>query len=518
MKGTLSGAPEPSQTTNGHVIVTQTNQRDNQFENRLRHSGRPTALARGLSRYLGDGVGLATFDTVAAPDLVAAPRRSMPVAALLLLAALAAGVRAQGAFYAGGQLVVGVLVVAAAVAALRSRRIRGREFGLPGVFASMLAAWSIASDVVAHHAAAALPGVALLAAILVTFAIVARLDATQRGWFVDAITVIGVAAGLSGWVGVVAHVAPLAHVDQGLWRAATTLTYANAAAGLLVPIAFVALVRLAESVSRCDRAVRSVAATALLVSIAATFSRGGAVAMLAGLVVLALVPDRRAIGRALVGPAVGASIGVAGLLVGVPQNAHSHVVAASALLVVGIGVAAAIASLATSRQLVLIVGAAIVAAAVAIVMSPSTRHAALTIAHPRLTTTSDDRAHESSAALSQIEKRPLLGAGSESQTLQWSAPDGSVMIDRYAHDEYLQVAWKSGVVGLALLVAMFGAFAARIRRGHRQVSSAMWAGAVAGLCGLAASSALDFLWHVPVIPLVGAVLAGLCAPTKGISL
>jgi len=38
---------------------------------------------------------------------------------------------------------------------------------------------------------------------------------------------------------------------------------------------------------------------------------------------------------------------------------------------------------------------------------------------------------------------------------------------------------------------------------------------VAGLCGLAAASLLDFLWHVPVIPLVGAVLAGLCAPTKG---
>jgi hypothetical protein len=32
--------------------------------------------------------------------------------------------------------------------------------------------------------------------------------------------------------------------DQGLWRAATTLTYANAAAGLLVPLALVAMTRL----------------------------------------------------------------------------------------------------------------------------------------------------------------------------------------------------------------------------------------------------------------------------------
>jgi O-antigen ligase len=461
-------------------------------------------------------VELATLD-IATPDVAAAPRRSMPVASLLLLAALAAGVRAQGAFYVAGQLVVAVLIAAATVAATRSSSFRARDFGLPGAFAAMLAVWSIASDVVAHHVGTAAPGVALLAAILATFAIVVRLDATQRGWFVDALTVIGVVVGLSGWVGVAAHVTPLAHVDQGLWRAATTLTYTNAAAGLLVPIAFVAVARLADSVARRERALRSAAVTVLLVSIGATFSRGGVVAMLVGLIVFAFVVDRRAFARALVGPAIGASIAIAGLLVSVPQNSHPHVVAASALLIVGISIAVAIDSLAT-RHGFAIVAAGALAAVVTIAMSPSMRHAAITIAHPRLTATSDDRVHESSTVLREIEQRSVFGVGSGSQTLQWSAPDGSVMFDRYAHDEYLQVAWKSGVVGLGLLLAMLGAFAARLRRARRETSSALWVGAVAGLCGLAASSALDFLWHVPVIPLVGAVLAGLCAPTKGNSL
>jgi O-antigen ligase len=296
------------------------------------------------------------------------------------------------------------------------------------------------------------------------------------------------------------------------------LTYTNAAAGLLVPIAFVAVARLADSVARRERALRSAAVTVLLVSIGATFSRGGVVAMLVGLMVFAFVADRRALARALVGPAIGASIAIAGMLVSVPQNSHPHVVAASALLIAGIGIAVAIDSLAAWRGTAAVVGSAALAVVVAIAVSPSIRHATTTIAHPRLTATSDDRVHESSTVVREIEQRSVFGAGGGSQTLQWSAPDGSVMFDRYAHDEYLQVAWKSGVVGLGLLLAMLGAFAARIRRARREVSSALWVGAVAGLCGLAASSALDFLWHVPVIPLVGAVLAGLCAPTKGISL
>jgi hypothetical protein len=41
---------------------------------------------------------------------------------------------------------------------------------------------------------------------------------------------------------------------------------------------------------------------------------------------------------------------------------------------------------------------------------------------------------------------------------------------------------------------------------------ATWAGVMAGLSALAVHSGLDFLWHLPAIPLTAAVLAGLTAP------
>jgi hypothetical protein len=42
----------------------------------------------------------------------------------------------------------------------------------------------------------------------------------------------------------------------------------------------------------------------------------------------------------------------------------------------------------------------------------------------------------------------------------------------------------------------------------------MWGGAVAGLAALATASGFDFLWHLPVIPLVGALLAGLSSNSE----
>jgi O-antigen ligase len=165
------------------------------------------------------------------------------------------------------------------------------------------------------------------------------------------------------------------------------------------------------------------------------------------------------------------------------------------------------------RHIYVVVGSVAALAVVGLATSAPVRHAAAAVAHPRLTATSDDRVGESSAAIGEIANSPLLGDGPGTQPLRWSAQDGTVMFDRYAHDEYLQVAWKSGVVGLVLLLAMFAAFARRITCGRREAAShGLWAGSVAGLCGLAVASGLDFLWHVPVIPLVGVMLAGLCAP------
>jgi hypothetical protein len=465
-------------------------------------------------------------------ELPAEPQagNSLPVPALLLVAALAAGTRAQGGFYVGGQVLIGILLAGALFATVLTRRLRAAELGWPALFAAMLAAWTLAGSSIAHHAASAAPGVALLAGLVSVFVVVARLCPVHRRWLIDAVTVIGVATALSGWVGVGWHVEPLAHVDQGLWRAATTLTYANAAAGMLVPIACAAIAKLAEALSRREVLARSAAVTALLVGLGATFSRGGVLAAAVGLVVLLLVVgNRSAMVRALAGPLVGAGIAMAGLLPSVPVSAHPHVFAASLLFVVGLFVSAVTSNALVGRRgltaprtplpLRRLLTIVVVVAAVAVLgvnMSASVRRAAADVAQPRVTATSDDRVGESSAALHEIAARPILGAGAGTQTLRWSPSGDTALFDRYAHDEYLQVAWKSGVVGIGLLLAMFAAVARSIARGRRYPASAgLWAGSVAGLSGLAVASGLDFLWHVPVIPLVGAVLAGLCTPMEG---
>jgi O-antigen ligase len=107
----------------------------------------------------------------------------------------------------------------------------------------------------------------------------------------------------------------------------------------------------------------------------------------------------------------------------------------------------------------------------------------------------------------------LTGTGPGRAVLTWVENNRRVT-SRYAHNEYLQVLAELGFVGLALLVILLASLARTIWWGRPHApSTAIWAGAVAGLAALAVHSGLDFLWHLPAIPLAGAVLAGLSLPT-----
>jgi O-antigen ligase len=236
------------------------------------------------------------------------------------------------------------------------------------------------------------------------------------------------------------------------------------------------------------------------------------------------------VGR-LVSALVGSGIAIAGLLPAIPDSSKPHWALAVASALLGLGSAAALAVTFNSRArtptlpearrhvrralLGWAVGAVGVGTLAAALFLPTMRHAAIAVAHPRLNPASSDRAHESSAALDEIRAHPLLGVGPGTQQLQWSGADGAVYTDQYAHDEYLQTAWKSGLVGLGLMVAMLFAIGRRIVRGSSgPTSPGTWAGAVAGLAALAVASGFDFLWHLPVIPVVGALLAGLSSNSE----
>ena len=76
----------------------------------------------------------------------------------------------------------------------------------------------------------------------------------------------------------------------------------------------------------------------------------------------------------------------------------------------------------------------------------------------------------------------------------------------FTHDEYLQTAAETGLIaGCGLIVAALAAVAVAGLRA-RTVAGAVAAAAVAGF---AAHSAFDFLWHIPVLPLLLAVTTAL---------
>ncbi|MDQ4132340.1 MAG: O-antigen ligase family protein, partial [Actinomycetota bacterium] len=138
------------------------------------------------------------------------------------------------------------------------------------------------------------------------------------------------------------------------------------------------------------------------------------------------------------------------------------------------------------------------------------------IAEPRATLASPDRSGEVRAALDVARDNLLFGAGPGGATLAWPSRDGGTLVARYAHNEYLQMLAELGVAGLVLVAGLIAALALMVWRGRSSAPSPeLWAGVVAGLTALAFHSAFDFLWHIPVIPIVAVVLAGLTLETTG---
>ena len=436
------------------------------------------------------------------------PVESLPLRALLLVVALVVAIAAQGAYYGAGQQVVAMVLLLALLAALRARPWSRDDALLPpGWAGAALAAWAVASAAVAGDVTAALPVIALLAGVAVVLLAVRRLSLGERDALAAAMVAIGLLTAATGWVGVSWRITPWALEDQGLWRAATTLTYANAAAGLLVPLALLAVARRVR-----PGVPATVAACLLLVGVGATLSRGGALALVVGAAVLAwlLGPGRTL--RAAGPPILGAVVALAGLVLSIPASSPPRPALAAAALVIGAIVAVGASNL-SSGLLALGLAAAVLAAFVVPAVGGRGGDAAGTGARTRLTIASPDRAAAARAALQLAAERPLTGTGPNRAVLTW-VQNSRRVTSRYVHNEYLQILAELGFVGFALLAVVLASLAQAVRRGRRHApSTAVWAGAAAGLAALAVHSALDFLWHLPAIPLAGAVLTGLVLPT-----
>ncbi|HET7722950.1 MAG TPA: hypothetical protein VFK43_23480, partial [Acidimicrobiales bacterium] len=108
---------------------------------------------------------------------------------------------------------------------------------------------------------------------------------------------------------------------------------------------------------------------------------------------------------------------------------------------------------------------------------------------------------------------PLAGAGPGQVVLSWHDDDGRRLVAHYAHNEYLQTFAELGAVGVALVLLLGAAVAREIMRAGATPARAA---AGAGLAAVALHSGMDFLWHIPAIPLVCAALVAVaCPPPKG---
>jgi O-antigen ligase len=312
-----------------------------------------------------------------------------------------------------------------------------------------------------------------------TLATCRRLGPEDRQLLLDGVTAAGLVVALTGWLGVAWRVDSLAWLGDGIWRASATLTYPNAAAAVLAPLALVALARL----DRSPPPLLVVTATALLGGLAATLSRAGAVAFVVGLAVLAYLRGPRATVRAAAGPCAGAVVILAGLVPSMPAAAPPRPVAAVAAL----------------GGLVLVAG------------GPGAGEALGAVAEGRISLASPDRTGALQAARQVVADHPLTGAGPGHTQLRSEGPDGATRFFAYAHNEYAQVAAELGLVGLALLVALLAALARLLWR-SRPAGNGLWAGVVAAAAAFAVHAGFGFVWHLPAVVLAVTVLVGAALP------
>jgi hypothetical protein len=445
----------------------------------------------------------------------ALPPTTIGWAGLALLVAVAAGLFGQGAYYAPVQWYVGALVVAGTVLALAvSPPTRGDARLVPLVPALALAAWAVLDAALRGAPAASAGLVLLLLAVVAVLLVCRRLRPEDREVLLIGVTGIGLAVALAGWLGVAARIVPWAFRAQGVWRASSTLSYPNATAAVLVPVALLVLARLVQ-VPRSLPLV--LAATGLLAGLGATASRAGALALAVGLLVLAGLRGPRATARAAVGPGAGAVLALVWLVPSMTAASRPRPLLAGIGLCAGLALGAVVARLRRGSAIALLVAGALAAGLTLVgIGGGQMGEAVRTVARARVSLASPDRGGALRAAVQVITEHPLAGAGPGHADLRWKEPADGIQLFVYAHDEYAQLAAELGLVGLVLLAVLLVAIA-RLLWSARAASPSQtaWAGAVAATAAFAVHSGFDFVWHLPAVVLTVTLLVGAVLPAAG---
>jgi O-antigen ligase len=455
----------------------------------------------------------------AAPDRTGDQRRQ--AVAGLILAGLAGATYKQGGFYSAAQWYLGALLVLATAIAVTllpaGRRPAELVTGWRMVLAPVtLAGWTLL-DAGRHGGIAAGARLALLVlAVLVVIANCRGLDRSAMDLLLGGLLVLGAGTGLVGWYGVVSHRNVLAIPGQGLWRAGGTLSYPNAAAALLALAALIgiALRSIARPTGRFQ--IDGVLLTAVLTGLAATLSRAGLLAFAAGLLVLLASLRANLIWKVCWAPVAGTLVALAGWLPAVPVNSHPHQAVAGLMLAIGLALgslrpATRLSGAVRSRPVLAVLLGLLGAGGIGL-LAIVDRRAGAAISQARANLSSSDRLAAWHAVWHQIALHPVAGTGPGLRQLSWRAPDGSLRVFAYAHNEYLQLFAELGLIGLICLIGC-GIALVRLLVSSRPAAGsgrAIWALGVAAVLSTAVSMAFDFTGHFPAITLTAAVLVG-CA-------
>ena len=441
----------------------------------------------------------------------AAERWTTPLAGLLLLVAVAAGLLGQGAFYPSVQRPFGLLIAVATLLGLVGRPLTTDDLRLLAVVPALaLAAWAAVDGVLVGVGGAGVGPAALLVGLVAVLVVCRRLGQEDREVLVAVVIGIGLVVALIGWLGVAGRVGSWAFQAQGLWRASSTLTYPNATAAVLVAISLVVLGRLIATPGSVPLAL---AAAGLLTGLAATMSRAGVLALVVGLVVLAGLRGLGVTARAVVGPVAGALVATIGLLPSMPAASPPR----PALALVGLGAGLVLAAMvARSRRwsALVLVGGVLVAGLVGLLLTGGgIGGAAQTVAQARGNLASPDRTGALHAALRLVIQHPLTGTGPGQADLRWKGHDHGSQLYTYVHNEYLQVTAELGLVGAALLAVLLVALGRLLWRARATGPPVVgWAGAIAAAAAFAVHSGFDFVWHLPAVLLTVTLLAGVIIP------
>ncbi len=435
--------------------------------------------------------------------------------ALALLVALAAAVTAQGAFYPEDQRLIAIPLLGAVLFTVRRIRSTVVPWSLIAT-GGALAAWALlAGDGVGDGAGIALLTLGVVAVVL----IVASMGHAERSALTGAMVALGVVVAFSGWWGVAFHVDELALPGQGLWRASTTLTYANAAAGLIGPLALFALAR-ATAMEGRQRTIWVLGLLMLFVGLGATLSRAGFLAFAFGVIVVLRARGLRTVFSVVVPVLCGTGIALVALGPSFREEGSARPILALVGLLVGIAATLATSSWSARRLGGLVIAGALTAGLA--VVGGSGGGVLHRVVDTRLSLVSTDRSEMLDAGLEVMRTDPWTGVGPGNGRLHYRQGNGRFVEARFVHNEYLQIGIELGLVGMVLLVSMLGAMAHGVKKGaglvHPGIAPALSpgvsVGVAAALVALVVQAGFDFLWHLPAIPLVGATLAGVSWPSK----